>query len=50
VISDSHSGSHEEFYLVGYTAMQTTESQLIFWRNMLPVSSGSKNNPSKTPA
>jgi hypothetical protein len=37
----------EEFYLLGYNAVQSVESQLMVWRNTLPPSSGSKNKPSK---
>jgi hypothetical protein len=37
----------EEFCLLGYNAMQSSESQLISWRNVLPPSWGSKSKPSK---
>jgi hypothetical protein len=30
--------------------MYSSESQPIFWRNILPPSAGSKNKPHKTPA
>jgi hypothetical protein len=46
----SHSGSYEEYYLVGYNAVQSIESQLTFRRNMWPLSSRCKNKPSKKPA
>jgi hypothetical protein len=35
-ILGSHSGGYEEFYLPGYKAMWSIESQLMFWRIMLP--------------
>jgi hypothetical protein len=34
---------YEEFYLLSYNNMQSIEIQPMFWRNMLPPSSGSKN-------
>jgi hypothetical protein len=40
----------EESYLLGYNSVQSTESQPTFQRNMLPPSSGSKNEQSKKPA
>jgi hypothetical protein len=39
-ILSSYSSSYEEFHLLGYTTMQSTESQPMFWRNMSPPSSG----------
>jgi hypothetical protein len=45
----THNGM-TEFYLQGYKAMQSVESQLTFWGNMSPPSSGSKYMPSKKPA
>jgi hypothetical protein len=41
---------NEEFYLLGYNAVYSVESQLMFRRNIAPPSSGSKNKPSKKPA
>jgi hypothetical protein len=38
-----------EFYLLGHNAIQSTESQPMFQRNITPPSSGS-NKPSKIPA
>jgi hypothetical protein len=46
----SHSSGYEEFYLLGYNAMQSNESQKTFWRNMSPPSSRSRNKPCKKPA
>jgi hypothetical protein len=40
----------EEYCLLGYNAMQSTESQPTFRRNISPLSLGSKNKPSKIPA
>jgi hypothetical protein len=37
----------EEFYLLGYNAVRSVESQPTFRRNMLPPSSWSKYKPSK---
>jgi hypothetical protein len=39
----------DEYYLLGYNAVQSVESQPTFRRNLLPPSSGSKNKPSKKP-
>jgi hypothetical protein len=39
----------EDFHLLGYNAMQSTESQLTFQRNMSPKFSGLKNKPSSKP-
>jgi hypothetical protein len=36
-----------EFYLLGHNAVQSVESQVTFWTNMSPQSSGSENKPSK---
>jgi hypothetical protein len=33
---------YEDFYLLGYTVMQSIESEPAFWRNMLLASSGLK--------
>lgn len=41
----SHSNGYEEFYLLGYNAIHSVESQLMFWRDKSPQSS--KNKPSK---
>jgi hypothetical protein len=41
---------YEEFCHLGYNFVQSVESQLTFWRNMLPPSLRSKNNSSKKPA
>jgi hypothetical protein len=49
-ICGSHSGGDEEFYLLGYNAVQSVGSQATFQRIMSPPSSGSKNKPSKSPA
>jgi hypothetical protein len=40
----------EDYYLVGYNAVEFAGSQLTFRRNISPPSSGSKNKPSKKPA
>jgi hypothetical protein len=42
-IQGSHSGGHEEFYLLGYNAVQSGESQQRFRRNITPPSSGLKS-------
>jgi hypothetical protein len=39
----------EEFYILGYNAVQAVGSPSMFRRNM-SLSSGSKNKPSKKPA
>jgi hypothetical protein len=44
----SHSNGYEDFYLLGYIAVQSTERQLTFQRNVSPSSSES-NKPSKMP-
>jgi hypothetical protein len=41
---------YEEFYLLGYNAVQSVVSQPTFRRNISPQSSGSKKKPSKKPA
>jgi hypothetical protein len=48
----SHARNHlkTENYLLGYNAVYSVENQLMFRRNILPQSSGSKNKPSKKPA
>jgi hypothetical protein len=38
-ISFSHSGGYEEFYLLGYNAVQSVENQTTFRRNILLSSS-----------
>jgi hypothetical protein len=40
------SGAYEEIWLLGYNIMQCTGTHPTFRRNILPPSSGSKNNPS----
>jgi hypothetical protein len=50
MILGSHSCVHEEFHLLGYNSVQSSESQQTFRRNMWPPSSGSKNKPSKIAA
>jgi hypothetical protein len=45
-IWSSHSGVYEEYYLLGYNAVQSVESQPTFRRNISPPSSGSTNRPS----
>jgi hypothetical protein len=40
----------EEVSLLGYNAMQTIESQPVFWRNMSPSSSVPKSKPTKKSA
>jgi hypothetical protein len=47
-IWSSHSSGYKGFYLLGYNAMYSTETQPTFRRNMSPQSSGSKNKPRKT--
>jgi hypothetical protein len=39
-----------EFYLLGYNALQSIDSQLTYRRNMSPASSEPKNKPRKNPA
>jgi hypothetical protein len=39
----SHSGDYEEFYLLGYNTIQSTERHLIFQSNILSVPSGLKS-------
>jgi hypothetical protein len=46
----SHSGTYKEFYLMEYNAMQSSESQLMFQRNMSLPSAVSKNKQSKKSA
>jgi hypothetical protein len=41
------SNTHEEFYLLGFNAVQSVVSQPTFRRNISPPSSESKNMPSK---
>jgi hypothetical protein len=41
-ILGSDSSHYEEFFLLGYNAMWSVESQQMFWRNMSPPSSGLK--------
>jgi hypothetical protein len=36
-----------DFYPLGYNVMQSTESEPVFWGNMLVASSGPKSKPSK---
>jgi hypothetical protein len=43
----SDSGGYDEFYLLGYNAVYSIESQPTFRKNMSPPSSGSKNKQSK---
>jgi hypothetical protein len=43
----SQSGGYEEYYILGYSAVQSVESQRMFRRNTSPPISGSKNRPSK---
>jgi hypothetical protein len=45
----SHSSGYEEFYLLGYNAVQSVENQLMIRRNTSLPSSGSKTRPSKKP-
>jgi hypothetical protein len=40
----------EEYCLLGYNAMKSIKSQLMFQKNILPPFSGSKNKPSKISA
>jgi hypothetical protein len=44
------SGGYEEFYLLGLNAVWFVEIKLMFWRNMSPLSSGSKNKPNNKSA
>jgi hypothetical protein len=46
----SQSGDYEEFYLLGYNTIQSTERHLMFQSNILPVPSGLKSKPYKKPA
>jgi hypothetical protein len=39
----------KEYCLLGYNAVLTAESQLTFWRKILPQSSGLNNKSSKKP-
>jgi hypothetical protein len=41
---------NEDFYRLGYKAVQSGESQPILPRNISPPSSGSKSKPSKSSA
>jgi hypothetical protein len=41
---------HEEYYLLGYNAVYSAESQPTFRRNISLPFSGLKNKPSKIPA
>lgn len=41
-IQGSHNGGYEEFFLLGYDAMQSVECHSVFCRNTLQPSSGSK--------
>jgi hypothetical protein len=45
-----HNGGYEEFCLLGCNTMWSTEKHPVFWRNVLPPSSGLKNEPSKIPS
>jgi hypothetical protein len=40
---------HEEFYLLGYNAVQSVESQTTFLRNISPPASRLKRKPRKKP-
>jgi hypothetical protein len=40
---------YEEFYLLGYNTVQTSEGQLIFWKNILSPSSGLNSKTNNTP-
>jgi 23S rRNA C2498 (ribose-2'-O)-methylase RlmM len=42
--------SQKEFCFLGYDAMESSESQMTYWRNKFPPSSGSKSKLSKKPA
>jgi hypothetical protein len=42
-------GGYEEFTILGFKALQSVESQLMFRRKMSPPFSGSKNKPRKRP-
>jgi hypothetical protein len=42
----SHSGGYEEYYLLGYNAVQSVEIQPTFRRNISPSFLGSKYKPS----
>jgi hypothetical protein len=41
---------YKQPYLFGYNTVQCVESEVIFWRHMLPPSSRLKYKPSKKPA
>jgi hypothetical protein len=42
-IRGSHSGGYEEFCLLGYNVVKSTDSWPTFWKNMLLALSGSKS-------
>jgi hypothetical protein len=46
----SHSGGYEEYYLLGYKAVQSVESQPKFRKTISPPVFGSKNKASEKPA
>jgi hypothetical protein len=46
----SHNGGYEEYYLLGYNAMYSVESQPMFRRDMSPPSWGPKYKQSKKAA
>jgi hypothetical protein len=48
-ILSSHINGYEEFCLVGYTALQSVESQLMFQGNILLPSVELKKEPCKNP-
>jgi hypothetical protein len=50
IIPDFNYVKLDEFYILRYNAVQSVENHLKFRRNISPLSSGSKCNPSKKPA
>jgi hypothetical protein len=45
-----HRGDYKKFFILGYNALWSYESQLTLWRNILPPFSGSKSELCLLPA